>query len=88
MRAKNRELQAMASLSNDPNFSVFMGFLDTWLKEETKECINAEEPKVNQGRAQVLTEIKATVEESRESVSKRVAVRAINSAQEGGANVF
>ncbi len=77
MRASDNELQAMSNLITDQNFQVFMGFLDSWLIDETKECINVKEPAVNQGRAQVLTEIKETVEKARENVTKRISRRAV-----------
>jgi len=77
MRATDQELQAMANLVNDHNFQVFMKFLESWLKDETDQCITAEKPIFSQGRAQALTEITATVEKARESVSHRVATRAV-----------
>ncbi len=79
MRATDKELQAMSNLTANPDFQVFVGFLDSWLTDETKECINVKEPAVNQGRAQVLTQIKETVEKSRESVTKRISRRAVSS---------
>jgi len=86
MRASDKELQAMGNLINDRNFQVFMGFLDSWLIDETKECISAEKPAVNQGRAQVLTEITDTVEKARESAAQRVSRRSVSSLP--GSNAF
>ncbi len=79
MRATDKELQAMSNLVADPNFQVFMGFLESWLADETKVCIDAEKPMFSQGRAQVLTEIKSTVEKARENAARRVERRSVSS---------
>lgn len=79
MRATNKELKAISSLTANPEFQVYMEYIDRWLIDEVKDCITVKEPAQCQGRAQVLTEIKATIAKARESVQSRVAKRALSS---------
>jgi hypothetical protein len=82
-RPTDRELKAMTNLAPDPDFKLFVEYLTRSLAEETKTCIYSESPDAR-GRAQVLTELLVTVEEARENVKQRIAIRAVKP----GANAF
>jgi hypothetical protein len=68
----------------DPDWEVFNEYLTRALAEETKTCIYSESPDAR-GRAQVLTELLATIQEARENVKSRIAKRAV---KDNSANAF
>jgi len=77
MRCTDKELQALAQLRDDRHFEIFTDWIYSWLEEEVQECITAERPAVNQGRAQVLKDIVEAVTKSRENIESRISKRAL-----------
>jgi len=77
MRANDRELKAMANLANHPDFEIFMAYLKQWEDEEIKQLRYSEKQETAQGRSQIFYELRARIDEARESVTNRIASRAV-----------
>lgn len=74
----------MTNLATNPDFQIFSEYLNRSLEEETKTCIYSDSPDAR-GRAQIITELKETLSEARNSAISRVAKRAI---RKEGSNAF
>lgn len=85
MRATDRELKAMANLAPHPDFEVFIAFLNKWEEEEIKALRYSEKQETAQGRTQIFYELRAKIDEARQSVSSRIASRAV---VDSGSNAF
>lgn len=75
-RIEDKELKALANLNRNPDFEIFMEYVERFLAEETKTCIYSDSPDAR-GRAQVLTELKITIGDARSNVVTRIAKRAV-----------
>lgn len=83
-RPTDKELKAISNLVTHPDFQIFMGYVEACLETETNTCIYSDSPDAR-GRAQILKELKATIDEARDNAQSRVAKRAVRM---GGGNAF
>jgi hypothetical protein len=77
MRCSEQQLKAISQLNENMHFATFLKWITDWRDEEIKECIHAANPAVNQGRAQVLSEITKIVDEAQTNFMERVSKREI-----------
>ena len=85
MRCDDRQLKALSQLKDNPHFEVFMKWIVKWLEDETKECIHAEKPAVNQGCAQALEAIVKAVDEADVNFRQRITKREIRASNDQNA---